>query len=174
MEQQILQSNPVLEAFGNAKTLRNNNSSRFGKWMEVKFEAGGRIIAAQITNYLLEKSRVTNSAMGERAYHVFYQLLAGLDTESKGKLSLGTASDYTYLNQVSACGVLVIVEFSVYFEFSPIIETYVRFDRKEDSSPPSSLFPDQMLHCGRCRREDRVRAHDACDAAIELQRGGAE
>lgn len=80
--QMILQSNPILEAFGNSKTLRNNNSSRFGKYMEIQFEpAAGRaaatgsrkIIAARIINYLLEQSRVTVQTEGERGYHVFYR-----------------------------------------------------------------------------------------------------
>ena len=105
VEQLILQSNPVLEAFGNARTLRNNNSSRFGKWMEIHFqpvqkgEMGRKIVSCRIINYLLEKSRVTTQSARERGYHVFYQLLAGLDPSLKSKFSLGQAEDYHYLNQ---------------------------------------------------------------------------
>lgn len=74
LEQKILQSNPVLEAFGNAKTLRNNNSSRFGRWTEINFSNRGTITGASIENYLLEKSRVVTQSNGERNYHIFYQV----------------------------------------------------------------------------------------------------
>ena len=73
--EQIMQSNPVLEAFGNAKTLRNDNSSRFGKWIEVVFE-GSRIVGAGVKTYLLEKSRVGGQINGERNFHIFYDVCA--------------------------------------------------------------------------------------------------
>lgn len=74
LEQKILQSNPLLEAFGNAKTIRNNNSSRFGRWTEINFSHRGQIIGASIENYLLEKSRVVEVGRNERNYHIFYQV----------------------------------------------------------------------------------------------------
>jgi myosin heavy subunit len=78
LEQKILNANPVLEAFGNAKTLRNNNSSRFGRWTAIHFNASGNIIGASIENYLLEKSRVVSQNEGERNYHIFYQVITAL------------------------------------------------------------------------------------------------
>lgn len=75
VEDAVLATNPLLEAFGNAKTLRNNNSSRFGKLIEIYFDRGHHICGALIQTYLLEKSRVVHQLPGERNYHVFYQVL---------------------------------------------------------------------------------------------------
>ncbi|KAF3946059.1 hypothetical protein CMV_027634, partial [Castanea mollissima] len=76
VEQQVLESNPVLVAFGNAKTVRNNNSSRFGKFVEIQFDKNGRISGAAIRTYLLERSRVCQISVPERNYHCFYLLCA--------------------------------------------------------------------------------------------------
>lgn len=79
--------------------MRNNNSSRFGKLIEVNFDASGAICGARITQYLLEKSRIVTQAATERNYHIFYQLCAGASDEEKEKWKLGKAEDYRYLNQ---------------------------------------------------------------------------
>lgn len=84
----VLSSNPLLEALGNACTLRNDNSSRFGKFLEVQIDSFGGMSGARIHVYLLEKSRVTAVAEGERSFHVFYQLLAGLDAQERSELRL--------------------------------------------------------------------------------------
>jgi len=99
----ILESNPLLEAFGNAKTVRNNNSSRFGKYVEIQFSRGGQPEGGKISNFLLEKSRVVMQNSNERNFHIFYQLIKG--TPSEDREALGITDDpayFYYLNQ-SGC-----------------------------------------------------------------------
>lgn len=95
----ILQSNPLLEAFGNAKTVRNNNSSRFGKYFEIQFSRGGAPDGGKISNFLLEKSRVVSQNAGERNFHIYYQLLDGASREQRENLGVTTPDYYYYLNQ---------------------------------------------------------------------------
>ena len=96
-EQLLLMSSPILEAMGNAKTVRNNNSSRFGKYMQISFNQKGKIIGGHTIKYLLEKSRVIKPGTGERNYHVFYQIFC-LPAEEKKQLKLGSPDDFTYCN----------------------------------------------------------------------------
>lgn len=95
LEQRILQTNPILESFGNAKTVRNNNSSRFGKWIEVHFDNQNRICGASIECYLLEKSRVVGQQANERNFHIFYQLFTS--SELRERYGLSSPGDYRYL-----------------------------------------------------------------------------
>ncbi|XP_077254052.1 myosin-2-like isoform X2 [Tasmannia lanceolata] len=99
IEFEVLQANSILEAFGNAKTSRNDNSSRFGKLIEIHFGSTGKICGAKIQIFLLEKSRVVQRAKGERSYHIFYQLCAGVPPFLKERLNLKAASEYEYLKQ---------------------------------------------------------------------------
>lgn len=101
-EEQILATNPVMEAFGNAKTTRNDNSSRFGKYVEIMFNAQTEIIGAKIRTYLLERSRLVFQPVRERNYHIFYQLVAGATAAEREQLSLHSADYFEYTNQGSS------------------------------------------------------------------------
>ncbi|KAH9249526.1 hypothetical protein BASA81_012699 [Batrachochytrium salamandrivorans] len=99
MKQIILESNPLLEAFGNAKTTRNNNSSRFGKYLELSFTSSGEPVGGVTTNFLLEKVRVSFQQKQERNYHVFYQMLEGAWPELLQACKMGPANQFYYLSQ---------------------------------------------------------------------------
>uniref|UniRef100_A0A8C2QA20 Myosin heavy chain 7 n=1 Tax=Cyprinus carpio TaxID=7962 RepID=A0A8C2QA20_CYPCA len=100
LEDQIIQANPALEAFGNAKTIRNDNSSRFGKFIRIHFAASGKLASADIETYLLEKSRVTFQLKAERDYHIFYQILSQKKPELLEMLLItNNPYDYAYISQ---------------------------------------------------------------------------
>ena len=97
VEKKVLASSPIMEAIGNAKTTRNDNSSRFGKYIEIDFSNRFHIIGASMRTYLLEKSRIVAQNKHERNYHIFYCMLAGLSKDHKEKLHLRDATHYKYL-----------------------------------------------------------------------------
>jgi myosin-5 len=97
--EKILQSNPILEAFGNARTLRNDNSSRFGKFIELNFSKRGSLIGGSIKTYLLEKVRLPFQQIGERNFHIFYQIFAGASISHKEKWKLSIPEDYNYISR---------------------------------------------------------------------------
>uniref|UniRef100_A0A4W5Q2V8 Methyl-CpG binding domain protein 3b n=1 Tax=Hucho hucho TaxID=62062 RepID=A0A4W5Q2V8_9TELE len=99
VEERVLASNPIMESIGNAKTTRNDNSSRFGKYIEIGFGRKGDIIGANMRTYLLEKSRVVFQVLQERNYHIFYQLCASRDLPEMRVLKLGGAETFRYTNQ---------------------------------------------------------------------------
>ena len=98
ISEKLMAANPLLEAFGNAKTIKNNNSSRFGKFIKIFFTEQGKLLKANILSYLLEKSRVINIQKGERNYHIFYQFILGSNEEEKLKYEIRNIEYYDYLN----------------------------------------------------------------------------
>lgn len=100
LEAQLLQANPILEAFGNAKTVKNDNSSRFGKFIRINFDQSGFIAGANIETYLLEKSRTIRQAKEERTFHIFYQLLRGASAKDRTEYLLDDMKSYTYLSNL--------------------------------------------------------------------------
>ncbi|KAL0821045.1 hypothetical protein ABMA28_005681, partial [Loxostege sticticalis] len=115
VEQTILSAGPVLEAFGNAKTAHNNNSSRFGKFIQVNYKENGMVHGAVVQKYLLEKSRICSQGRNERNYHVFYYLLAGASEQEKEQLHLLSVDKYNYLSR-TGCSVVPGVDEQ--YEFS--------------------------------------------------------
>lgn len=131
LSQQILRANPILEAFGNAQTVRNNNSSRFGKFIRIEFSRSGQISGAWIDWYLLEKSRVIKPNVNERNYHVFYQLLQGADRALRENLLLSDLGieDFAYTRD----GNDTILGVSDVEEWNSLIEAFhvMNFSREE-------------------------------------------
>ena len=134
LEDRLLSANPILEAFGNAKTLRNNNSSRFGKWMAVHFNERAQICSSEIINYLLEKSRVVRQEEGERNYHIFFQLVTS--PRYREKFSLGPVEDYHFTNQ-SNC-----VEVAGIPDDDDLVATFESLWKIDSLEPPSDFEED--------------------------------
>ncbi|KAL7749084.1 Myosin type-2 heavy chain 1 [Sorochytrium milnesiophthora] len=126
VEEQVLATNPIMESFGNAKTTRNDNSSRFGKYIEARpfyisallFDKNTVIVGARIRTYLLERSRVVYQPDTERNYHIFYQLCAGAPAAEKKELGLSSHKDFHYLNQGGGTGLVPGVDDAAEFEIT--------------------------------------------------------
>uniref|UniRef100_A0A1A8B780 Unconventional myosin-VI n=1 Tax=Nothobranchius furzeri TaxID=105023 RepID=A0A1A8B780_NOTFU len=99
IDERIVEANPLLEAFGNAKTVRNNNSSRFGKFVEIHFNEKNAVVGGFVSHYLLEKSRICRQSPEERNYHIFYRLCAGAPEDIRQKFHLGSPDTFRYLNR---------------------------------------------------------------------------
>ncbi|KAM6945963.1 myosin VIIAa [Aplochiton taeniatus] len=161
IEQQVLEANPILEAFGNAKTIRNDNSSRFGKYIDIHFNKRGAIEGAKIEQYLLEKSRVCRQACDERNYHIFYCMLKGMPPEQKKILGLGKATDYTYLT-IGNC--TVCDGRDDLKEYSNIRSAMKVLMFSETENTEISKLLASILHMGNIRYEARTYDNlDACE-----------
>ncbi|BAM38975.1 myosin a [Theileria orientalis strain Shintoku] len=128
IQQVVMAFNPVLESFGNAKTIRNNNSSRFGRFMQLDVAPEGGIRYGSIVTFLLEKSRIVTQDDDERSYHIFYQLLRGASEEMRSKFKLLGVSDYNYLNKKCT----EINGVSDAKEFEQIMESFEKMNLSQD------------------------------------------
>ncbi|KAJ5948811.1 hypothetical protein N7454_002118 [Penicillium verhagenii] len=146
LSQQILRANPILEAFGNGQTVRNNNSSRFGKFIRIEFSRSGQISGAWIDWYLLEKSRVVKPNSNERNYHIFYQLLQGADRSTREKLLLNDLQieDFAYTRD----GNDSIVGVSDKDEWNSLIEAFHVMNFSEDDQLCILRTIAAVLHLG--------------------------
>jgi myosin heavy chain 9/10/11/14 len=169
LSEQILRANPILEAFGNAQTVRNNNSSRFGKFIRLKFTRSGQIAGAYIDWYLLEKSRVVHINSHERNYHVFYQLLRGADRRMKESFLLSDLDieDFEYTRH----GNDTITGVSDQQEWNSLIEAFhvMNFSDKEQTSILRTIAA--VLHLGNMTvRKESLRGDQAAlDPESEAQ-----
>ncbi|XP_015784428.1 myosin-IB [Tetranychus urticae] len=146
VKDKLVQSNPVLEAFGNAKTIKNDNSSRFGKYMDIEFDYLGNPRGGHITNYLLEKSRVIHQNKGERNFHIFYQLISGVDEKLLSKLQLRRdPSMYYYLNQGESFDVTGIDDAH---HFNLVKSALQEFDFTSEEEESLFFIVASILHMG--------------------------
>uniref|UniRef100_A0A8C2C379 Myosin IXAa n=1 Tax=Cyprinus carpio TaxID=7962 RepID=A0A8C2C379_CYPCA len=159
VEQIILGAGPVLEAFGNAKTAHNNNSSRFGKFIQVNYQESGTVRGAYVEKYLLEKSRLVYQEHNERNYHVFYYLLAGASEEERTLFHLKKPEEYHYLNQ--DCFTVEGEDLKHDFERLQLAMEMVGFlpaTRKQIFSLLSAI-----LHLGNIRYKKKIYRDDSID-----------
>ncbi|KAK7169751.1 hypothetical protein R3I94_000100 [Phoxinus phoxinus] len=160
VEQIILGAGPVLEAFGNAKTAHNNNSSRFGKFIQVNYQESGTVRGAYVEKYLLEKSRLVYQEHNERNYHVFYYLLAGASEEERTAFHLKKPEEYHYLNQQD-CFTVEGEDLKHDFERLQLAMEMVGFlpvTRKQIFSLLSAI-----LHLGNIRYKKKIYRDDSID-----------
>eukprot|EP01119_Soliformovum_irregulare_P010468 TRINITY_DN2578_c1_g1_i2.p1 TRINITY_DN2578_c1_g1~~TRINITY_DN2578_c1_g1_i2.p1 ORF type:complete len:862 (-),score=300.70 TRINITY_DN2578_c1_g1_i2:139-2724(-) len=158
VERQLMQAHPILEAFGNAKTVQNDNSSRFGKFFQIFFSNKGEMTGAIINHYLLEKSRICNQGDSERSYHVFYQLLAGASQDEKLKLRLTDADNFTYLSE-SGCVSMPYVDDAKNLQI--LREAFTELNIKGDEQGMIFQILAAILHLGNLSFQKDPKRNDA-------------
>jgi hypothetical protein len=153
VEQRILLANPILEAFGNAKTVRNNNSSRFGKYIEIQFDQKYQIAGAQNINYLLEKVRVVSIAPNERNYHIFYQLILGADANQRKAFGLDKNNplDYGFLSASENYQIPGVDDVS---DFNDVQQSFQNLNVDEKEMSNIFQITSTVLHLGNIKFED--------------------
>ncbi|KAL3061378.1 hypothetical protein OYC64_009541 [Pagothenia borchgrevinki] len=190
IEERVLASNPIMEALGNAKTTRNDNSSRFGKYIEIGFDKKHRIIGANMRTYLLEKSRVVFQAQEERNYHIFYQLCASAHLPEFKAFQLGCADDFHFTNQgqspvidgvddakdmsktrraFSRLGISESDQMSIYQILAAILHLS-NVEVKDQSADKSSILPDNvhlMVFCELMGVPSEEMAHWLCHRKLK-------
>lgn len=167
LSQQILRANPILESFGNAQTVRNNNSSRFGKFIRIQFTRSGQIAGAFIDWYLLEKSRVVKVSQQERSYHIFYQLLAGADQRMRDALLISgmDVENFTY----TRAGNDTISGVSDRDEWNTLIEAFHIMDFSEKEQLAVFRTIAAILHLGNVAVRQESRAADQASLTPEAR-----
>ena len=170
IEAQVLACNPFLEAFGNAKTVRNDNSSRFGKFLKIEYEAG-RIIGASMQHYLLEKARVVSPSDAERNYHIFYQLCRGATPQEVKDLELSEPEEFFYTS-----GLTVVPKMDDVEEFKEVRESMSSVGITAEQQSNMWRILAGLLHLGNVEFETdpedapkaRVTNPDVCETAGRL------
>lgn len=166
LAKQVLDTNPILEAFGNAKTLRNDNSSRFGKFIEIHFDSNTlKLLSARIQNYLLEKSRIVGQQINERNYHFFYQICAGASAEERELYSINEAQYYYYLNQ-SECWEIDEVDDALNYKETRECMRVLGFSEVEQNSVLSVVMG--ILHLGNVKFEGTDQAVIVPEGSLEI------
>ncbi|KAK7890347.1 class II myosin [Exophiala xenobiotica] len=167
LSQQILRANPILESFGNAQTVRNNNSSRFGKFIRIQFTRSGQIAGAFIDWYLLEKSRVVKVSQQERSYHIFYQLLAGADQRTRDALLISgmDVENFAYIR----AGNDTISGVSDRDEWNTLIEAFHIMNVSEKEQMAIFRTIAAILHLGNVAVRQESRAADQASLTPEAK-----
>mmetsp|Transcript_112673 Transcript_112673/g.313389 ORF Transcript_112673/g.313389 Transcript_112673/m.313389 type:complete len:1773 (-) Transcript_112673:269-5587(-) len=156
IEDQVLRSNPILEAFGNAKTLRNDNSSRFGKYIDIEFDTSGKLQSARISNYLLEKSRIVKQQPNERGYHAFYFLCAGASALDIN-LHLYDAGQHAY-----TCGTTEIPGVDDGSNFQEMVDCMQSLGFSTEEKNSVFEITAAVLHMGDLEFEEHTNSADGC------------
>ncbi|OQR90458.1 myosin-like protein [Achlya hypogyna] len=165
VEQCVLQSNPLLEAFGNAKTIRNDNSSRFGKFIKINYNRNGTISGASTSHFLLEKSRIVGCAENERNYHIFYQICSGLSADERAALFITKAEDYDYLNQGNC---ITVPEVNDKKCFKELVDAMAIMGISADTKQTIFALVAAVMHMGNLKFNENAKNEAQCADSTQV------